>query len=380
MSKSAPRWGCLAIVGALLSFPLLANAAGGSGISWTIQDTGISDGSSSYGTVLGMRDGKAWPVIFTNYGNAYTLFPIGNSSSTPYKQIGSYLFGNGSSSSYGLRASTSLNGQIVVTRRDFSSTSSYPNGTITSTTAGFNSLAMNVVTAAFDKNGNLITVTRGSSSQSISSIGLISSSIISSNIIDIAVSPFNAIGVISSGSFTEYTPWYGWLPSSSLSNLGSSSDLTYDTKGRPHVVTMGGVSSNGYSVLAHDFDTISGKWVTTTLGTAYSNSSNTALSIVSNDQGTVGTAFVDYAGNLVYAYKEDGSTTWSKSLITSGLSSYLGQQVGIEYDYAGLPVISYTNSSGYISLAYDPIVIPEPATFSLLAIAATVTLLRRRSA
>ena len=77
--------------------------------------------------------------------------------------------------------------------------------------------------------------------------------------------------------------------------------------------------------------------------------------LAGNDDGVVGTSFV-FENILYYAYK-DKNADWAVSTVDTDVDN--ANQVGITYDFEGLPVISYVKD-GLIHVAYDPIITITP--------------------
>jgi hypothetical protein len=345
----------------------------GGSLNWTFQDTTITTSGAGQ-TALAMRNGMAWPVIFsdtTPYA-AYTLFPAGGKSGgASWQPFGpSGLFKTG----YRLRTASSPDGRVACVSNDSPGGQIMPlSGSVTIPSGGWISLPANTKAVAFDRNGALYTATYNSVSAGPKFTG--------TNIVDVAVSPAGDIGVIdSSRKYWQYSPWVGsWLsttvpfpqPNPPVTLRPESMDLTFDSLSRPHVV---GGSSTG--IYAFDFSIISGSWTTTMLGTT--GNSSTYLALAANNKAQVATAWVDTTGSLVYAYKEDNAA-WSSTIVSG--SAYAGQkQVGIAYDYADLPVLSYVGASPKtIMLAYDPVAAPEPGSLGVFALAAVLSLRRRRT-
>ena len=92
--------------------------------------------------------------------------------------------------------------------------------------------------------------------------------------------------------------------------------------------------------------------------------------------GGVGIAYVNSADLVTYAYY-DGSSSWD---ISSGIASTATGGLGLAFDAEDLPVISYYNSSdnNYLYLAYDPIVVPEPVSLTLLLMGGIAVARRRK--
>ncbi len=92
--------------------------------------------------------------------------------------------------------------------------------------------------------------------------------------------------------------------------------------------------------------------------------------------GGIGVAFIDSDEMLTYAYT-DGTGAWTHDM---GIAR-ANFDVGLAFDADDNPVICYSDidHGGKLYLAYDPVMVPEPATVALLAIGAAMLRRRRRA-
>jgi hypothetical protein len=357
-----------------------ASANPGQGFTWSFQTTSLNAPSSNTNLAMMMRNGLAWPLVVTDYssptgggyGSSSSLFPTTGPVGAPtagshWQNIGSGFF---STTPNRLRSASSPDGRVAFAASDFSGGLG---GRVSSVSGGWGALPAGTKAVAFDANGTLYTATN----TAVSGVGGYSGQ----TIVDMAVSPNGEVGVVSSDmKFWQYSAWLGsWtsatLPTVGTTPLSDSYDVEFDSFGRPHVI-----ASASNTLVAWDFNTVTGNWSATTLATF--SSGPVRATLAANTDGTVGTAWVDPAGSLVYAYKSD-LNNWATSVVTStGFTSGSIGQVGISYDYADLPVLAYrTTASPYnVMVAYDPIVVPEPAGVALAAVAACALAARRRTA
>lgn len=339
--------------------------------TWTIQDTGFAAGNATH-VAAAMRNGLAWPVIIADGGNppgqAFTLFPVLSPSpaNSHWRNIGSGLFT--SSTATRLRTASSPDGRVAFVA---TAGSTSLGGRVSSATGGWTGLPVGTVALAFDKDGNLHTAAERSISSRAGYAG--------GAIVDIAVSRQGDVGVVdAAGKYWQYSPWVGgWLSATfQMPQLGPDTiDLEFDSFGRPHIIGM----SSGNQLVAASFSTVSGNWTYTTISTTASYKGPSTLA--ANDKGTVGFSWIDsISGMLMYSYKDDVNAWETAGVTSAGFGGTALPVPGLAYDYAGLPVISYVfNSSGVsprIFLAYDPVVVPEPAGMGLVL--AGPMLLRRR--
>jgi hypothetical protein len=350
-----------------------ASANPGQGFTWSFQTTSLTSSSSSANVGAAMRNGLAWPVVVTDFsssapGASATLFPTGSSSggsgSTNWQNIGTGFFNT--STVYHLRTASSPDGRVAFAASD--SSGQGVGARVSSVGGGWGSLPAGTKAVAFDSHGTLYTATNNS----VSGVG----GYAGSTIVDMSVSPFGDVGVVSMDmKFWQYSSWLGnWTSATLTPSIPNteSADVEYDSFGRPHVL-----ATFSSTLVAFDFNTVSGTWTSTVLASNVGSSSRATLA--ANADGTVGTAWIDSSGLLVYAFKHD-LDNWGTDIVTSTGNTFAPSgQVGITYDYANLPVLAYrNNSTSAIMVAYDPVVVPEPAGLCLAGLAAAVLARRTR--
>lgn len=373
-----PLWiyGCLLCLLAMQA-PAAAQAPT---TKWSFQRTGFRATSSIPQTALSMRSGEAWPVVYGFYENslnAYSLFPVVNPNGkhhvgppTNWHQIGSNLAGSQfPTSSVFLQAdSGSPDGFAVSVQTPTSS--SFPQDTVAigNSQGGFQSPMTGIQAVKFDDNGNPFTATNS----------LIPNLPTSTKIFDVALSKAGDTGAItqSSGGGGPLTYWQrspllgnSWFsttvpPSDNQSQEGifaATADLVFDGGSRPHIVGISQSRSPGNRVLAQRFDVTTGAWITSTLDTASPVFPGIAdVAAASNNDGILGAAWVS-GGTLKYAYLDTNviSPNWVVTSVASttptGVPLEFSQGVGLAFDNAGLPVISFVDRTmRQIWVAYDP--------------------------
>jgi len=338
---------------------------------WTFQRTGFRTTSGSFAqTALSMRTNESWPVVYSfldNALNAYSLFPVLNakgknhiSPETNWHQIGSNLASSPppASTTYLQAASGSPDGFAISMQTTFNISSSDVVA-IGNSISGFQPPQSGIQAVKFDDAGNPVTA----SNSSIPAIP------ISEKLYDIAVSKFGEVGAITNFQgttrFWQRSPLLGDVWTSSPITVGEqqlfapSADLVYDDASRPHIV---GLNSSGRNVVeAFRFDIPTGAWTLSVLDRA-STTVPTIADVVTaaNDDGIVGAAWVN-GGILKYAYLNTNqvSPQWVVTSVANttptGVPLELSQGVGLAFDRAGLPVISFVDRTMHqIWIAYDP--------------------------
>ena len=347
---------------------------------WTFQRTGFrTTAGSSPQTALSMRSGEAWPVVygfFENSLNAYSLFPVLNSGknhvapATNWHQIGSNLAGaQFPTSNVFLQADSSSPDGFAVSAQT-PTTSTFPQDTVAigNSLSGFQSPMSGVQAVKFDDNGNPFTASNS----------LIPNLPTSTKIFDVALSKSGDISAITqfSGGGGPLTYWQrspllgnNWFstvvpPGGGESQEGLSAptaDLVFDGASRPHIIGVSQSRNPANRVLAQRFDITTGAWITSTLDTASPSFPGIAdVAAASNDDGILGAAWVNN-GVLKYAYLDTNETSpsWVVTNVAAttptGVQLELSQGVGLAFDNAGLPVISFVDRTmRQIWVAYDP--------------------------
>jgi hypothetical protein len=354
--------------------------------SWNYQQTGITAyGGSGLLTAIAMRDGRTWPVIFTEDSarrvQAYSLYPVKNPVTlTNWFQIGTNLITDTGSGM--LSAATSSDGRfgVALTIVGSSNSAAVVGGSLT----GFGGAMTGVQAIDFDRNGNLVQGT-------LNTLPVIQG-VSPGPLVDIAVSALGDVGAVDANfKYYQNSPLMGGWGSQDLKQvvttvsppIAQSLDLSIDSLGRPHVL---GVRTSTQELVSYDFDPVLGQWKTQSLGTGLVG--YFGASVAADGKGGVGAAWIKYTQTggvqLMYSYKS-GENDWSTQLVTSSaydpttkIYSTLTQEqeVGLAFDANDLPVISFT-AGNKIWLAYDPSTVPEPSVMLLLVSGGVLVLLTR---
>jgi len=331
-----------------VAMPAHATPGGGPSFLWSFHDTDGAPTSSQ--NALAMRNGNVWPTVFNGGGDGFGLF------STGWQLIGQ----NFVAANPRLRAAQSTAGGVAVVDGIEGVVLNVPNSF-----AAIGDGSIGIIDVAFTPDGTLATLNEfGEISIAPPPTGA------ANDIVAFDVSPFGEIGGVTTfGEFVEYSPLTATWSVTSLTSKGflpfsdEGLSMTYDSAGRAHVGNAGNVAS---------FDPVLGDWVVSSLPGDPSD----FIELEANAFGVAGTAFFD-GDDLVYAYN-DNNAGWQTTVVTTVPGGGPANQlVGINYDFEGLPVLAYSYG-GTLEVAYDPIVVPEPASAVLLVGVGCLLVRRRR--
>ncbi len=129
-----------------------------------------------------------------------------------------------------------------------------------------------------------------------------------------------------------------------------------------------GIYNDGQELMFMRFDIKTGNWVSGVIDQLYAEGRCT---IATDSKGGVGVAYIkggDFNRGMVSFAYTDFTSGWQIEPIHYGISV---NEVGLDFDSADNPVISFRDLSDNIVLAYDPIIIPEPASFILVCFGLT---------
>ncbi len=117
-------------------------------------------------------------------------------------------------------------------------------------------------------------------------------------------------------------------------------------------------------------------WVTGVIGQTIISPTMNFFSMASDGRGGIGIAYVGTDEMLSFAYN-NGSGIWSYD---TGITKIgYPRSVDLEFDAQNRAVICYANYSGQLSLAYDPVAVPEPASAAIIALgSALIASIRKR--
>ena len=375
----------LAII-SLLSIQI-ASSAFADNFSWNFQRTGFrSTLGNSPQTALSMRSNLSWPVVYgMDQGalNAYSLFPVLNAGQVPigpatnWHQIGSNLTRTFlPSGNVYLQAVSGAPDGFAVSMQTATSLTQPPEAVIIGTSlSGFQAPLNGMQAVKFKDDGNPFTA-------SIATIpGLPQQE---HKLFDVALSEIGDVGAVTQFASGSGTPTYwqqspllggAWLkspiivdPRSNETLFGPSIDLTFDAVSRPHILGINRLSTNN-SVAAYRFDITTGLWASSILDTATASGVPPIADVAAaaNDDGIVGAAWVNN-GIVKYAYMDTNKpvANWVVTTVATatptGAQIELSQGVGLAYDKAGLPVISFVERGNrQIWIAYDPPLLAAPA-------------------
>lgn len=374
-----PLWiyGCL-----LCLLAMQTSAAAQSSLKWTFQRTGFRSTMGASGmpqTALSMRSNLSWPVVYgfdQNTLNAYSLFPVTNTTgkvpvgpATNWHQIGTNLTGSPLSSSNSFLQADSGSPDGFGVSLQAPAPGTIPNSDVVvvgNSQAGFQPPQVGAQALKFDDAGVPLVATGA----------MLPNLPTSEKLFDIATSSFGDVAAITQNysgngqaTYWQRSPLLGgnWLSTklpyggrNEEAIFGPSVDLAFDASSNPHFV---GINRNSprNNVAAYRFDITTGAWTSSILDTAaIDGPSISDVAAASSDDGLIGAAWVN-KGALKYAYLDtnEASPQWVVTSVASttptGVPLAPAQGVGLAFDKAGLPVISFVdNTMRQIWVAYDP--------------------------
>lgn len=337
---------------------------------WSYQSvTGGMIPVSGSGLAISMRSGGVYPEVFFQSDPSTITSMIlqpGTNPTTGTSWFTDKTFTYGTSYfPVNIRAESSSSGRVAFVATSLTTPLT---GAQSGNISGWTNLPTGTVAAAYDSAGNLHTATQ------TSIYGMSSQPNFTSPIAAMDISKNGDIAIVTTGmKYYQYSAAIDqWVTGNIASSASAptSMDVAFDSNNRPHVIVSNNTSS---TVTAYDFDIPSATWQAQVLTTNLKDGYDTTVSLVSNDDGTVGTALATKDG-VVYYFKDDVKA-WNSELV---LGSSNIRSAALEYDYNDLPVIVYWNGTD-VALAYDPIsAVPEPATMSVLLLGGSMLLIRRK--
>jgi hypothetical protein len=365
----------------------LFSSANGDNFSWNFQRTGFrSTLGNAPQTALSMRGNLSWPVVYgLDQGmlNAYSLFPVLNPGQVPigpatnWHQIGSNLtrtFLPGGAM-YLQADSGAPDGFAVSLQSTSTQTPSTEAVVIGNSISGFQAPLVGMQAVKFRDDGTPFTASTATIP------GLQPSQ---QKLFDVALSDTGDVGAVTqfpSGSksvtYWQQSPLLGgaWLksplvidPRNEQTLFGPSIDLTFDSASRPHILGINRLTTNN-SIAAYRFDTTTSLWASSILDTAATIGAPPIADVAAaaNEDGILGAAWVNN-GVVKYAYMDtnEPSPNWVVTTVAAttplGTQIEFSQGVGLAYDNAGLPVISFVDRGNrQIWIAYDPPLLTAPS-------------------
>lgn len=341
---------------------------------WNYQRVVTSWGESlgSGNTAIGMRSGHTWPVVMTNQ-NAAAMIPGGWVASSEG------FFGGR------IDAATSHDGQRMIFANDIGQIkmfgpSGWSNSLVPAQTFrpdGRNSVAYTqqdnaAVLYSSPLTGDLMLSVQQGGQWNTSSLGQYAEGYaLAYDSYDQANVALNQYGMLSYGTKGVLTnhQWHFSEPIPQLFPAGDVLDLELTSNDIPFIAYGDGSMLN-YAT----YDRIHGQWQTGLIDFMMDNN----FCMASDQQGGIGIAYITetpVASRLGFAYT-DGSGLWETELLPMDIFDEFGSPIdflnisswdgiGLAFDNDNNPVISFSNN-GETWIAYDPMVVPEPATCFLL--------------
>jgi hypothetical protein len=328
-------------------------------------------------TAIGMRSYATWPVVITNEGSA-AMVPGGW-----VRTAGGVLMEGR------IDADTSVNGSNNIIFADSAGKvaifgySGWSYRTNNVSTVGFNNQS-----AAFTQNNNpavlyrsaennqLALSIRNGSTWSSSSTGKEAESFAldydNYNQANVALSQGGSLVYGTKGVLTD-NQWSFSQPITMQGFVGGPIDLQLTFEDIPYIAYMD--AANYLSCAT--YDRMQGVWTTSTIDYMTSN----IFCMASDYHNGIGIAYLtmgDDGTTLGYAYN-DGRGQWTTEHLwdISLVGLLAGKSISLTFDIENNPVISFSTGNG-IWIAYDPVIIPEPATMALLLLGGVFSLRLRK--
>jgi hypothetical protein len=352
------------------------------GRTWFYNEVTGSQGDPINGgdSAIGMRSGNAWPVVAysgngPNSGVTAMLPGAWAKGPVSFTNQGWYL--DGATATDGTVGFVSSNGQVVTLSKTGWS-SSYCSGDVFPAPSK-NSIAFtsNSAPGVLYKSGssNLMLAMKSggawySSTVHTSIMGGYALDFDSYNQANVAFSDGDRLGYATKGVLTGNQWVYNSYEDAPVIGNVMQMDMALAADDTPYVLYS---DNSGPPLLKYAvYDRQSDSWMTNILD-ALSDPQN--FCVTADSSGGIGVAYVaDLAGQdiLSYAYNDGSGWTWLDRLVAARPE----WMVGLTFDYENNPVISFTDQMGNLAIAYDPVVIPEPATMAIFALG--FALIRRR--
>ncbi len=385
MLPSAPRFAAL-IIPLVCSAPVLATT-----YSWTLQT--ISTAPSNPDQVgLGMGRGQVWPaVVFGSNSDVKgsTLTPVGWQETTLGQRVGM--------SQTTIRAGSAPDGRVgavwvspngitlAQTSKTGWETTPFTVSLSGTPTVDFAYSTLSKPTVAYVEQGQAKISSYDGTTWNAESVA-VGTTPVNSNLLSTAIDSLDRVGVAYSlgsgvgfvmkdpvlGTWQKYTAPTGQL------------DPLLQTGTVNHISLAFGPNDEAGMLLTHYdgytyawFDIRSGTWkAERVIQTGYTQGRFSNLTFDST--GAAAFAYIDSSGSGYNVhYRRRVGLGWQDVVLPARAASYAGN-ASLAFDAEDLPVIAFrSDTSPYnLVLAYDPIVVPEPASALLLALGCIV--LRRR--
>lgn len=327
---------------------------------WYYQEVITSDGPVGNGTeatAIGMRSGGVWPVVAYQYSTAAML-------------PGTWIESPGGFSGEIIDGATGSNGDILFADNFGSIKMLTGDGYVN---ASYGGMSNHKPSAAFNNNSEAAVLHNGENNDELcltmqSGDSWYTTAVedngnpINSDYYALAFDSYNqAFAVFEEGSsFRTATKGVmtgnEWVVSDIVNgvHISGALDMTLSSNDVPYVAYV----DNGH-LKACSYDVHSGSWMFSSLD--YIGSDNFCMA--TDGEGGVGLAYVTDNDMLKFIFNDGSGWRLGEELTAADYHT----QVGLAFDDEDNPVISYGNG-GDVWIAYDPVVVPEPATLGLLLI------------
>jgi hypothetical protein len=357
--------------------------------NWTFQEFGYA---GDYASGLAMRTNNTWPVVFSQNRSssytvaAYSLKPVGWTSAS----FSSTVYGNSA-----IKAEAAPNGEVGATWSSGSTiefAGSSANGWVRKSftrTSGdeYPDLAFlpdSNPLLAYAEGGRLKVAGYNSAGWSQASVDAMkdpatgSTTTVSARRVSVAADSEGGVFVAFTNGPTVGVTYFDsitgtWL-GKMLTNMSTSTISDISLAFGPNNEAGMALRTDDRRLLYAAYDPRTGTWSTDVIST---DVLNYHVNLVFDHHGNPSVAYQTQAG---ISFSTNPGEGWTTSVLPVGNYKPMSySDAALAFDADNLPVIAFNAGSGKMILAYDPVLVPEPACFVLL-VGGVMALIGRRRA